>query len=217
MSVLPAILFGQVKDERDFSGYGKVEYATTDTASYDARRVSISQRYDRQGWVFTSVHPGTGGVGRVKEEEPPPLIPINESSLIVIGRIGKVEAFLSNDKRGVYSEFMIEVDEVLKKDPRQQDDKRIVADREGGVVIYSGPQRVRYGNSDQAVPVPGHSYLFFLTTDSVSPNYSILTSYELTSTGFRQMEMGRSLAEFKDMSKEEFLKAIRQQIVKTYR
>jgi len=206
-------LFGQaIKDDRDLSKYGSVEYDKNDPDRLDSRRVTISQRYDNDHWVYSRVHPETGGVGRIKEEPPPPLIPVDESACIVIGRVGKVEAFLSNDKHGVYSEFTINIDEVLKKDGLKKARGYVVADREGGVVVYPGGQRVRYANSDQDIPVRGTQYLFFLTTDSVSPNYRILTSYELTTNGFRQMEMGQSLGEFKDANKDTFLKAIRRRL-----
>src|SRR5437762_2851751 len=103
-------LFGQaIKDDRDLSKYGSVEYDKNDPDRLDSRRVTISQRYDNDHWVYSRVHPETGGVGRVKEEPPPPLIPVDESACIVIGRVGKVEAFLSNDKHGVYSEFTIKI------------------------------------------------------------------------------------------------------------
>src|SRR5262245_49399786 len=79
-------------------------YAVTD---YDARepadviqkalRSLKNARHDKEDWVSSKHHPDTSGVGRDDEVVPELLIPAEESNLIFIGEIKKVEAFLSND------------------------------------------------------------------------------------------------------------------------
>jgi hypothetical protein len=89
----------EIKDTRDLSKYGSVEYSKAPD-DLSAARVLANKRYDNQGnWVVSIANnPQVGGVGRITENPPPPLFPIEESSLIIVGEIAAVKAFLSNDK-----------------------------------------------------------------------------------------------------------------------
>ena len=81
----------------------------------------------------------------------PPLIPIKESSLVIAGRVVSANAYLSNDKQGIYTEFSICVSEVLKADPLVQDLKKggcVTADRPGGVVRMPTGQTMFLGTTD---------------------------------------------------------------------
>lgn len=203
------------KGTRDLSKYGSVEYSKA-PEDVSAARVLANKRYDNQGWVFEAVHPVTGGVGRVTEEPPPPLFPIDDSTLIVVGEVIKANAFLSNDKRGVYTEFTIRVDDVLKNsDSGKTGLKKVMADRAGGVVVYPGPQRVLYQDSDIGLPRLGSKYLFFLKKDDESPNYGIITSYDLDGSRPRQVENIPSFEEFKDLDKTVFIEKVRNKITRS--
>jgi hypothetical protein len=203
----------EIKDIRDLSKYGSVDYNAPqieNSAEWEKRR-KISQRYDNQDWVFKSQSAEPGGVGKITEDTPPPLFPIDESPLVVVGEITTVDTFLSNDKGGVYTEFTIRVDEVLK-DNGGKNRKKIVADREGGVVVYPNGARVMYQSSDRALPLLGSKYLFFLMKDELSPNYEILTSYYFDGNRIWQMEQGRPFEEFKNVNKTDFIEAVRNKI-----
>jgi hypothetical protein len=202
-----------VKDTRDLSKYGLVDYSKA-PEDLSAARVLANKRYDNLGgWVVNSVNPYTGGVGRVTEDEPPPLFPVDESPLIVLGKVEKVTAFLSNDKGCVYTEFTIRVEELLKNSERGKAvQKKVIADREGGVVVYPGGQRVMYQGSVLGLPLLGSRYLFFLKKDDESPNYGIITSYEIDGGSARRVERGRNFDEFKDSDKTVFLEKVRNKI-----
>lgn len=205
----------EIKDTRDLSKYGSVKYDAPqieNTQEWERRR-QISQRYDNQGWVVKSVHPVTGGIGKITEDSPPPLFPIDESALVIVGEVEMINAFLSNDKGGVYTEFTIQVEEVLKNDGKKNP-KKVTADREGGVVVYPNGQRVMYQSSERGLPLLGSKYLFFLTKDELSPNYEILTSYDINSSNVRQMEIGRPFDEFKNAGKTAFIEAVRNKIAR---
>lgn len=206
----------EIKDTRDLSKYGLVNFDAPQIENIQEweRRRQISQRYDNQDWVVKTINnPRAGGVGKITEDPPPPLFPIEESALIVIGEVVMVNAFLSNDKGGVYTEFTIRVDEALKKEGKKTP-KKVIADREGGVVVYPNGQRVMYQSSERGLPQLGSKYLFFLRKDELSPNYEILTSYDLNSSAIRQMEMGRPFDEFKNVGKTAFIEAVRNKIVR---
>lgn len=90
--------------------------------------------------------------------------------------------------------------------------KKVIADREGGVVVYPNGQRVRYGNSDRGLPLLGTKYLFFLTKDYLRPNYEILTSYDLSGNRVYPMETGHPFDEFKDATKTTFIEIVRNKL-----
>jgi hypothetical protein len=203
------------KDTRDLSKYASVEY-TKAPEDLSASRVLANKRYDGQGrWVVESVNPYTGGIGRIRDREPSPLFPTDESTLIVVGEVVKVIAFLSNDRKCVYTEFTIRVDEVLKRsDAEKADLKKVTADREGGVVIYPGDQKVMYQDSDIGLPRLGSKYLLFLKKDDGSPNYAIIRSYDITGARVVQVENIPSFEEFKDLDKTVFIEKVRNKITR---
>jgi hypothetical protein len=91
------------------------------------------------------------------------------------------QAYLSDDKTGVYSEFSIRIDEVFKNDSLKPGfpGGLVVAERYGGRVRFPSGRVTFYGNRDQGMPRLGGRYVFFLERDD--QQYSILTAYELSS------------------------------------
>ncbi len=63
-----------------------------------------------------------------------PPLPINKSQVIVIGRIVEANAFLSDNKQSVYSEFKIQIENTLKNELVQTLDpgESLFAERQGG-------------------------------------------------------------------------------------
>lgn len=45
-----------------------------------------------------------------------PAIPVDQSSLVLVGEVTDARAYLSNDQTGVYSEFTIRIEDILKSD-----------------------------------------------------------------------------------------------------
>lgn len=107
-------------------------------------------------------------------------IPAPQSNLIITGTVIESAAHLSADKTGVYSEFTVTVDEVIK--PNNQvtvsiSDK-ISLDRVGGAVRFrSGQVQRMYPMAQQRLPQLGTRYLFFLKVEGNI--FSILTAFEL--------------------------------------
>lgn len=206
----------EIKDTRDLSKYGVVAYDTPEIENPREweRRRQINQRYDNQEWVYKTATPGVAGIGRIQDLEPPPLFPTEESVLIVVGEVVMANAFLSNDRECVYTEFTIRIDELLKNSSGNVNPKKVIADREGGVVVYPNGQRLLYQSSERGLPSLGSKYLFFLVQDGQSPNYRILTSYDVNGGRIRQMEIGHPLDEFKDASKSTFIEAVRNKVAR---
>lgn len=109
-------------------------------------------------------------------------LPVSKSDAIVIGRVLDAQAYLSNDKTKVYSEFTISIEQILKNDrfASLNPNNPIVVEREGGRVRYPSGHITFYHVHGQGMPRVGHRYVLFLTHDDPEQDFSILTGYELS-------------------------------------
>ncbi len=131
---------------------------------------------------------------------PPSDLPADQSDLVVEGRVISSEAFLSDDKSAVYSEFTVRVGRVLKAAPglTAAPGDSIVAERLGGRVRYPSGKIVRYRVAGEGSPTQGGEYLFFLK-QSAEGNYAIVTAYGLRGNtvfaldGARMMLRGKTI------------------------
>lgn len=142
-----------------------------------------------------------------------PALPTAASEAVVIGEVLDAQAHLSNDKTGIYSEFTIRVNEVLKGGSVNvvSAGSTIVATRIGGIVRYHNGHRRLHHISGEGMPRVGKQYLLFLK--SVGQDlYSILTGYELAASGMIPVDYERQFAIYRGYEKEAFLKAVRDAI-----
>ncbi len=204
------------KGYEDVSKYPIVDYNAPESENDVEReeRKLKNKRYDNKGFVKKNPHPDTGGVGLIDEIPPPPAIPSAESDLVIVGKILDVKASLSNDKRGIYSEYTVRVEEILKGNGSNKvaPGKEITIDRAGGSVIYPNGQKVFYRVSGKNLPLVGSEYVLFLTNDKQSPNYEILTGYELKDSRVNPLDTGGRFDDFKGTGKLNFIEAIRNKI-----
>lgn len=115
-----------------------------------------------------------------------PALPVERSAAVVIGTVGSSEAYLTPDKTGIYSEFQVAIDTVVKNDPNNMinADATITVERKGGRARMPSGRIVVSWVSHQNMPRVGGRYLFFLTHDFETPNdtgkdFYLLTGYEL--------------------------------------
>ena len=204
-------------ESRGLSKHRHVYYADV-PKELTTERFLANKRYDNQEWVYTTINnPETAGVGRIKHDPLPPLFPISESEMIVVGEVIGTVAFLSNDKGSVYTEFAIRVDETLRsKDYSKTRATQVTVDRDGGVVIYPNGQRIVYQDSTFGLPRFGSRYLLFLKKDDESPNYRIVASYDLSREKVHSVEY-RPSAKFEDTKPTAFLKMVRNGIAESTR
>lgn len=66
-----------------------------------------------------------------------------------------------------------------------------------------------YHSSDRGLPKLGSRYLFFLKKNGPSPNYEIISSYDITGDRVYPMESGRDYEEFRNLSTTDFLETVR--------
>jgi hypothetical protein len=141
-----------------------------------------AQKYDRSKWHVNPNDPSDSTV-RVDFVDPNlPAFPAAKADAIVIGRITKAQANLSNDKSGIYTTFTIAVDEVVKNSSRATfaTDGLIEAEREGGRVKFPSGRIHLYMVSEQNMPRVGSRYVLFLSGSDGEPVFQLLTGYELS-------------------------------------
>jgi hypothetical protein len=140
-----------------------------------------NRRYDKYGSVVSEPNPRMGEVisfshWQVGLSD----MPVDKSDLVIEAKVTDSQAFLSDDKTGVYSEFTVRVSRVWKAPMGLTVNKgdMVVTERFGGRVRYPSGKIVRYQMSGQGSPMKGKKYLFFLSGVEQG-NYKILTAYEL--------------------------------------
>ena len=149
-------------------------------ANEKARRNARGKRFDGSLRV-AEPHPEAGAKGILDSGmQSLPALPVDASDAIVIGDITNAQAYLSPDKTGVYTEYTVRVDQVLK----QSSAAAIVtggfvdAQREGGRVRFPSGRVQSYITHYQGVPVTGRKYVLFLKRNEQADVFTILTGYE---------------------------------------
>ncbi len=144
------------------------------------KRQARGKKYDESRVLGASAVAGAA----VKSESAvlilPPL-PVVEANVIVIGKVTAAQAYLSNDKTNVYSEFTLQADEVLKNDSGEllASGSSLEAEREGGRVKLPSGQIFWYAIERERMPRIGRRYVFFLKRNNHEQDFHLLTGYEL--------------------------------------
>ena len=109
-----------------------------------------------------------------------PALPFEQSTAIVLGEVIQAEAHLSDNKTGIYSEFLIKIEEVFKDTSKLVRLKNTVsANRCGGSVRFASGRVNKYRTHREGMPQKGERYLLFLK-QSESEDFFILTGYKLS-------------------------------------
>ncbi len=173
-------------DEWPIVDYNSAEPAN---ATERAKRQAKGKKYNRR---FPSVDPAV----TVTEEgyhwpvDFPPL-PIKQSSVIIMGRVTAAQAYLSSDRTGVYSEFTIQVNEILKNENQVPltCGSTITVERTGGRVRFPSGKVGFVRVIGQGMPQVGQQYLLFLALNEQG-DFNILTGYELNAGQVLPLDSG---------------------------
>jgi hypothetical protein len=108
-------------------------------------------------------------------------MPFVTSDAVAIGVVTAGQAYLSNDKRELYSEFKFSLTEVIKnpQPPYLRTGDAIDIQRRGGAVKLPSGKVLTRGADWESMPHVGTRYLLFLKYDPSTEDYSILMGYEL--------------------------------------
>jgi hypothetical protein len=136
-----------------------------------------------------------------------PALPVIESDAILIATVSTSEAHVSENKRGVFSEFNLAVESVLKNHNDLKEGSLLSVDRVGGYVKYPNGQQVLYRVSGVNMPEVGTRYLFFLSGKK-KPDLIILTAYALTSEGVSALDFSSQFLSLDGISETEIKKRV---------
>lgn len=114
-----------------------------------------------------------------------PAIPVSKSAAVIVGKVTKAEAYLSENKTNIYSEFEVQIEQVWKNDRGELSaGTTVIVERAGGRVRFPSGKIAISVISLQQMPEVGSRYVLFLTHVGTgggghSDDFSILTGYEL--------------------------------------
>ncbi len=109
-------------------------------------------------------------------------LPVNWSDTIVVGTVNRIQPFLSEDKRNIYTEYTISVTEVLKdaKGLSLNAASTIALDRMGGAIRLASGRVLRdvvHGNG--ATLIAERRYVMFLSYDTRGVWFRSVKCWEL--------------------------------------
>lgn len=196
------------------------------TADYDAPEDIAPEKREKRK-LKNKRHDNKGMIGRRLPEEgdqsvliidsiPIPGLPVAESELVVIGEVLDAGAYVSNDKTGVYSEFTIRIDEVIKNSSASIFQGNLISvDRDGGFVRYRNGKKRLSIIGGFGMPRVGRRYMLFLSNPDNSPNYKILTGYELSADGVLNLDGFPQFMVYRGMNVLTFMNAVRQALAQS--
>jgi hypothetical protein len=150
--------------------------------------------------------------GEVKD---PPGLPILGNS-IVLGKITSGDAYLNDGRTGVFSEYLINVTEVLKSDPTSviSAGDEISAWRMGGSLKFHSGHLRHVLIAGVGFPKVGTDYLFFLrTSDARIKDYAISTAYSLSDQVVYSLDANTAQSAFDGIGSKDFLRTVRNEIL----
>lgn len=159
--------------------YGVPEIADPQTQT---KRKTKGRRHDGQSSQPIEEAPSSSGrVWSSHWSRGLPAIPVQQSDVVLVGQILDAQAYLSNDKTGIYSEFTVRVEEeTLKGDALALFPSGITTiERSGGAVRFPSGVIQRYVISAQGMPRIGCRYVLFAKRINQEEDYTLITGYEL--------------------------------------
>lgn len=138
-----------------------------------------------------------------------PAIPIKQSDTIIVGSVKTGRAFLSDDRTGIYSEFSINIERILKSSEVLKEADEIFVERAGGAVRFpNGKVQRIIVFLGQEMPQAGQRYIFFLKKLEDEKNYSILTAYEIRENKINPLDAIEPYTKYDNANSNSFLDKI---------
>jgi hypothetical protein len=174
------------------------------------RRRNKGKHFDNRGGVDKQPTHLSAGLNNHWDTNLPSL-PVKESTSIVIAETLNRGAFLSNDRMAVYTELAVKVEKVLKGNDVSKG-QQIDINRQGGVVRYKTGEESLFFIVGQNMPDVGKRYLFFLTTLEDSPDFQIVTGYELSKSGVQALDDPRQFTQYNSRNVDDFVAEVQKAI-----
>lgn len=142
-------------------------------------------------------------------------LPASQSDIVLTAEVLDANAFVSNNKIGVYSEFNVRAGEVLKNvSPLSISPGDIIGmEREGGQVRYPSGRIMWFRIHLQNMPAVGSRYVFFLK-EAEGGVFSIVTGYELRDGRVYPLDSASNFKKYEGADEVTFFQHVREAIVK---
>lgn len=161
-----------------------VDYDSPEPADPEkrAKRRAKNIRFNKQDLVpKPAANPDNGEVTLVTDWEVGfPALPLERSTVILIGKIQDAHAYLSEDRSGIYSEFSVKVERMLKNEISSSvvSSSEVIVERVGGRIRMPSGHIHQFGIGHQGMPKVDGRYVLFLSGNEAQ-GLKILTGYEL--------------------------------------
>lgn len=200
-NVTPPAKITPTDQEIDDAATPIVDFKSSTNEGTDTKRKLKNKNFNN-GYSVTAEPDPSAGEASVSSETFIPDFPVEMSDLVVEGKVTDSNAFLSEDKSYVYSEFTVSVSDVIMSKPSISVNKHdvITTERYGGRVRYPSGQIIRYRISGKGSPIKNGKYLFFLSKED--DDYRILTAYEMR--GNKVYALDGSRVNFRGMGRSDF-------------
>lgn len=108
-------------------------------------------------------------------------MPFDASDCVVVGTVSAGQSYFSNDRRSIYSEFKLSVQETIKASnaPYVRVGDAIDIQRKGGVIRLQSGKVLTRAVLANSLPQIGGRYLLFLKYNRDTEDYGVLTGYQL--------------------------------------
>lgn len=144
-------------------------------------------------------------------------LPVQKSDAIMVGIVTAGRAYLSNDKKSIYSEFDFKIRETLKTSANisLSVGSSIEIERFGGQILFPSGKVITRGRANEPLPVSGGRYVVFLRYNESGEDFSIITMYRLVGAhvywldGARDPDHDKSLPEVTGKDTTHFLSDLR--------
>lgn len=136
--------------------------------------------YDPTRFMLTEErHSSYGGFETHASVEP--AIPVAKSDVVITGEITKAEAFLTEDKVSIYSEFAVKISSILKNSTSEDINvgDSIVISRGGGGVRFPSGKVIKKLFEGKPMPHVGSKHILFLKYEAAEKDYLLITGYEV--------------------------------------
>jgi hypothetical protein len=108
-------------------------------------------------------------------------MPFDASDAVVVGTVTARQSDLSNDKRDIYSEFKVKLQDIIQNSDTvylRTSDSIDIQRKGGGIRLPSGKVLTRSVLAD-SMPQIASRYLLFLKYDQSTGDYAVLNGYQL--------------------------------------
>ncbi len=164
--------------------FPSVQYS--DNLNLSEQRITSSKKYNGQDVLDPNSSEDNREVLSIDWATGLSALPVEKSQIVLIGNVLEGQAFLSEDKTSVYSEFKVTVSKIIKNTSKREfkEGENIAVQRHGGIVEYPSGIKTWFLVSGQIMPKVGRKYVFFITNDFPlsgvnEKDFYLLTAYEL--------------------------------------